>query len=99
MMEFDSIKVEMIIVLCDIEEVDVKEDVEVLNEDVEVLEGQLDLVIFQDFVSNLIIMVLKENKCEKRGSYKVYSVDLRVKIGKYVVDNGVVCIVRFFDCY
>lgn len=97
MMEFDSIKVEMIIVLCDIEEVDVKEDVEVLNEDVEVLEGQLDLVIFQDFVSNLIIMVLKENKCEKRGSYKVYSVDLRVKIGKYVVDNGVVCIVRFFD--
>lgn len=29
MMEFDSIKVEMIIVLCDIEEVDVKEDVEV----------------------------------------------------------------------
>lgn len=39
MMEFDSIKVEMIIVLCDIKEVDVKEDVEVLNEDVEVLEG------------------------------------------------------------
>lgn len=39
MMEFDSIKIEMIIVLCDIEEVDVKEDVEVLNEDVEVLEG------------------------------------------------------------
>lgn len=38
-MEFDSIKVEMIIVLCDIKEVDVKEDVEVLNEDVEVLEG------------------------------------------------------------
>lgn len=38
-MEFDSIKIEMIIVSCDIEEVDVKEDVEVLNEDVEVLEG------------------------------------------------------------
>lgn len=38
-MEFDSIKVEMIIFLCDIKEVDVKEDVEVLNEDVEVLEG------------------------------------------------------------
>lgn len=53
--------------------------------------------ILQDFVSNLITMAPKENKREKRGSYKVYSADLRAKIGKYAVDNGVACAARHFD--
>lgn len=33
----------------------------------------------QDFVSNLVTMTPKVNK--KRGTYKVYSADLRAKIG------------------
>jgi hypothetical protein len=53
--------------------------------------------ILQDFVSNLITMAPKENKREKRGSYKVYSADLRARIGKYAVDNGVACASRYFD--
>lgn len=53
--------------------------------------------ILQDFVSNLITMNPKENKREKRGTYKVYSADQRAKIGKYAVDNGVACTSRFFD--
>lgn len=39
-------------------------------------------------------MIFKVNK--KRGIYKVYSVDLRVKIGKYAVENGVVSACRVF---
>lgn len=97
MMESDSIKAEMTTASCDTEEADAKEDAEVPKEDVEAPEGQLDPAILQDFVSNLITMAPKENKREKRGSYKVYSADLRAKIGKHAVDNGVACTARFFD--